>query len=53
MTNSYQPTPFRVALIQFTALRDPEANIGPVSALIRSARAGGAQITQPTTYNQQ
>jgi predicted amidohydrolase len=44
MTNSYKPTPFRVALIQFTASRDPEANIGPVSALIRSARAEGAQL---------
>ena len=44
MTNTPQTGPFRVALIQFSAARAPETNIAPVSAMIRSARAEGAQL---------
>ncbi len=44
MTDLHQPAPFRVALIQFTAAREPEANIAPVSAMIRQARAEGAAL---------
>ena len=44
MTDAQHATPFRVALIQFTAGREPAANIAPVSAMIREARAQGAAL---------